>query len=246
MGKGILILGATSSIARGVANAFAERGFSIYLGGRESDELERIASDITVRYNVPTHFSQFDAERYFEHEKFVDDAERVLGGIDGVLIAFGDLGSHSLAIHDFSETHRIIARNYTGACSVLTHIAGRLEKKGSGFIIGIASVAGDRGRQSNYIYGSAKGGFSLFLQGLRNRLYSSGVHVMTVKPGFVDTAMTYGLPGIFLAANPADVGRKIVLAVERRKDVLYIPTFWKWIMGVITAIPEMIFKRLKL
>jgi short-subunit dehydrogenase len=121
-----------------------------------------------------------------------------------------------------------------------------LERQESGFIVGISSVAGDRGRQSNYVYGSAKSGLTAFLQGLRNRLYPSGVHVMTVKPGFVDTAMTFGLPGLFLVANPQDVGEKLAASAEKGKDEVYIPGFWRYIMAIIKSIPERLFKTLKL
>ena len=117
---------------------------------------------------------------------------------------------------------------------------------GNGFIIALSSVAGDRGRQSNYIYGSAKGGLSVFLQGLRNRLFHSGVRVITIKLGFVDTAMTFGLPNLFLVASPQEVGKKIVKAVNRGRNVVYIPWFWRLIMGIICSIPECVFKRLKL
>ena len=125
-------------------------------------------------------------------------------------------------------------------------MAQRFEDKGSGFIIGIGSVAGDRGRQSNYVYGSAKGAFHLFLQGLRNRLSSRGVHVLTVKPGFVDSPMTFGKEGLFLVASPEKVARAILRALKRRRNVIYVPWFWHWIMLIICCIPEFIFKRLKL
>jgi len=115
-----------------------------------------------------------------------------------------------------------------------------------GFIIGISSVAGDRGRQSNYVYGAAKGALSLYLQGLRNRLHPSGVRVITIKPGFVDTAMTYGLPGMFLVASPQAVGESIASSPGKSADVVYLPWFWRYIMLIIKHIPEPIFKRLKL
>jgi decaprenylphospho-beta-D-erythro-pentofuranosid-2-ulose 2-reductase len=140
----------------------------------------------------------------------------------------------------------MVAVNYLGAMSVLDQCANLLATAGAGFIVGISSVAGDRGRQSNYYYGSAKAGLTAYLSGLRNRLSGQGVQVLTVKPGFVDTAMTYGLEGMFLVASPEDVGRQIVRAVEKRRNTVYLPWFWRYIMLIIRHIPEFLFKRLKL
>jgi decaprenylphospho-beta-D-erythro-pentofuranosid-2-ulose 2-reductase len=162
-----------------------------------------------------------------------------------VVLAFGYLGDQ-LAARDFKVGEKIIAANFTGAASILSHCANYFELKKSGFIIGIASVAGDRGRQSNYVYGAAKGALALYLQGLRNRLYVSGVQVITIKPGFVDTAMTYGLPGLFLVASPQYIGERIVNSLEKPADVVYLPWFWRYIMLIIKCIPEPVFKRMKL
>jgi len=148
---------------------------------------------------------------------------------------------------DTSELERTLATNFTGAAIVLSHLANYLEKLDEpAGIIGISSVAGDRGRQSNYVYGAAKGGLSLFLQGLRNRLSTTAVHVLTVKPGFVDTPMTEGLDGLFLVASPERVATDIVRAYESRRDVLYTPWFWRYIMLAVRLIPERLFKKLKL
>jgi short-subunit dehydrogenase len=151
-----------------------------------------------------------------------------------------------LAARDFKSGEKIIVANFTGAASILGYCANFLEQKKHGFIIGISSVAGDRGRQSNYVYGAAKGALSLYLQGLRNRLFASGVRVITIKPGFVDTAMTYGLPGLFLVASPHDIGKRIVAALDKSADVVYLPWFWRYIMLIIKHVPEPIFKRMKL
>ncbi|MGM0593723.1 MAG: SDR family oxidoreductase [Pseudomonadota bacterium] len=242
----VLILGATSAIARGTAAALARRGFPLYLAGRDLPELERDAADLQLRYGVSVHCGPFDAERYAEHGPLLDHVVDTAGPLEGVVVAFGYLGSQQRAAEDFGETLAIVQRNYLGAVSVLDLCARYLEQRGRGFIAGIASVAGDRGRQSNYTYGSAKGAFALYLQGLRNRLASSEVAVLTIKPGFVDTAMTYGMPGLFLVASPQMVGERIVGALERRRDVLYVPWFWRYIMLIIQHIPERIFKRLKL
>jgi decaprenylphospho-beta-D-erythro-pentofuranosid-2-ulose 2-reductase len=141
---------------------------------------------------------------------------------------------------------KIIASNYMGPALLLDRLANLMLPQKQGFIIGIASVAGDRGRQSNFIYGSAKGGFALFLQGLRNRVFREGIRVLTIKPGFVDTAMTYGLSGMFLVAQPDEIGEDIVRSLEKGRDSTYLPRFWRYIMLVIRLIPEKIFKRMGL
>lgn len=242
----VLILGATSAIARSTAAAFAARGYPLYLAGRDEQELERLASDLKIRYQVDVRHGAFDAEDYESHAEFVHRVRGEMGGLYGVLLAFGYLGEQELASRDLRERGAIIARNLSGAVTVIEECAGYLEKDGKGFIIGISSVAGDRGRQSNYIYGAAKGGLSLYLQGLRNRLFRSGVRVVTVKPGFVDTAMTYGMPGLFLVASPEYVGERILRALEKGRDIVYVPWFWRYVMLIIKLIPESIFKKLKL
>jgi len=242
----VLILDATSAIARSAARAFAERGYSLYLAGRDAGELERMASDLRIRYRAEVRYGLFEAGDYDSHARFIGQVKDELGGLKGVLLAFGYLGEQRLAASDSAERLDIIGRNLTGAINLLEPVAALLERQGSGFIIGISSVAGDRGRQSNYIYGAAKGGFTLYLQGLRNRLFPAGVRVLTVKPGFVDTAMTYGMQGLFLVASPEYVGIRIVRALEEGRDVVYLPWFWRYIMLLLKLIPESLFKRLKL
>jgi len=246
MSKSVLVLGASSSIARATALLLADEGYSLYLAGRDLADLERIAADIKVRSQVEVYYGYFDAEEMEGHERFVQKVVDQTGGFQGVLLAFGDYPDQRKALTDFKYARKIIEVNYTGACSILSYCGNYLGAMGNGFIIALSSVAGDRGRQSNYIYGSAKGGLSVFLQGLRNRLFHSGVRVITIKLGFVDTAMTFGLPNLFLVASPQEVGKKIVKAVNRGRNVVYIPWFWRLIMGIICSIPECVFKRLKL
>lgn len=246
MKQTILILGATSAIARSAAMLWARRGHDLYLASRDKSELERISADMMIRYDVVVRHTVFDVEQISQHEVFVERVFREAGEISGVLFACGYLGDQAKAIGDFSEAKKIIDINYTGACSILTYCANALVKQKNGFIAAISSVAGDRGRQSNYVYGSAKGGLSIFLEGLRNRLHALGVHVLTIKPGFVDTAMTYGRTGMFLVASPDAVAEAIVKAVDRRKNVIYVPWFWRAIMGVIKNFPEALMKRGKL
>jgi short-subunit dehydrogenase len=246
MKPSVLILGATSSIARASAQAFAAKGHSLFLAGRDVAELERVALDLQVRFQVMVRCGYFHAEALDDHRSFFEGVLKASGELAGVLLAFGELGEQKRATQEFAEALTIINRNFIGACSILTYCANYFGNLGKGFIIGISSVAGNRGRQSNYVYGAAKGGLSLFLQGLRNRLHHAGVRVITIKPGFVDTAMTFGLPGMFLVADPRKVGKQIVDSLDRSKDIRYIPGFWRYIMLVIEWIPEFIFKRLKL
>jgi len=245
MNDAVLILGATSAIARATASVFAARGDALYLASRDEQELQRIAADLRLRHGVEVHYGLFDAEATDTHDEFFSSVVAVMPSLSGVVLAFGYLGDQQAA-RDFRMGAKVIACNFTGAVSILSHCANYFEKLQRGFIIGIASVAGDRGRQSNYVYGAAKGALSLYLQGLRNRLHASGVRVMTIKPGFVDTAMTYGMPGLFLVASPQSIGERIVAALGKSPDVVYLPWFWRYIMLIIKHIPESIFKRMKL
>jgi short-subunit dehydrogenase len=246
MKQPILILGATSAIAKCAAAIWAQRGHSLFLASHDRAETERIALDLSIRYDVQTRFEAFDITDISSHEAFIIRVKQEMGGIFGMLLACGYLGDQAKAAADFSEAQRIIDVNYTGACSILSRCADMMVAQQYGFIAAISSVAGDRGRQSNYFYGSAKGALSIFLQGLRNRLQSQNIHVLTVKPGFVDTAMTYGRPGMFLVASPNRVAEAVVKGVDKQKNEIYVPWFWRLIMGIICAIPECLFKRLKL
>ncbi|MCB1112487.1 MAG: SDR family oxidoreductase [Chlamydiales bacterium] len=247
MSRAVLVLGATSSIARAACYAFAEKGDDLFLTSRDPEELKRLAADIHVRYpNIAVHHRTFDALKYDTHADFFIDVVRTCPNLEGVLVAFGDLGDQKVAINDFSLAKRTFDINFTGACSILTHCANYFSKKGSGFIIGISSVAGDRGRRGNYIYGASKAALTTFLDGLRNRLYHNGVHVMNVKPGYTDTAMTFSLEGKFLEASPQRIGRAIVKALDRKRNTVYLPWYWRWVMLILKAIPEPLFKRLKL
>lgn len=242
----ILVLGATSAIARATALAFARRGDNVYLAARDTDEVSRIASDLALRCQATILSGYFDATDTDTHELFIRKVVDDLGGLDGVVFAAGSMAEQTEAAKDFSLVKTMVQVNYLGAMSVLNQCASYLKNQRSGFIIGISSVAGDRGRQSNYYYGSTKSAFTVFLAGLRNALQPAGVHVMTVKPGFVDTAMTYGVNGMFLVASPDVVGERIAQAVDKKRDIVYLPWFWRYIMLIIRFIPESIFKRLKL
>lgn len=245
MTKNILILGATSSIARELANTFAAQGHHLFLASRDYSELGRITSDIQIRYNTHVDYAKFDAEDRASHPEFWQHVLEKMGKVDGVVYASGYLEPAQLNT-DFIKLEKIIAINFTGAVSILQLCGNYFAQNKTGFIIGLSSVAGDRARQSNNVYGTAKGALSLYLQGLRNQLAPYHVQVLTVKLGFVDTAMTYGMPGLFLVASPALIAKKIVRALDKKRNIIYLPFFWRYIMLIICNIPEKVFKRLKL
>lgn len=245
MSNTVVIFGPTSAIARATAMSFAKQGYNIYLAGRDDEELKRIAADLMIRFNIKVYQGIFEADKIKTHAKLFDAITKQVDDIAGVVIAFGYM-TNTTEMQDLNNLQKLIAVNFTGAASILTICANYFESRKQGFIIGITSVAGDRGRQSNYVYGAAKGGLNIFLQGLRNRLYPAGVRVITVKPGFVDTAMTFGLPGLFLVASPDSIGEKIAASPKEKSDIIYLPWFWRYIMLIIKSIPEPIFKRLKL
>ncbi len=242
----VLILGATSRVARELAHRYAEAGLAVAVAARDVDEARRITADLAIRREVPAQAYAFDATDFDSHAPLLDAVEDALGPIEVAVVAFGDMGDQEAAQDDFAAARKVIDVNYTGAASICEALAGRMQPRGRGAIIGISSVAGDRGRQSNYFYGSAKGAFTLYLGGLRNRLHGHGVTVLTVRLGFVDTRMTYGMQTGIPIADPAAISRQIVDAVERGADDIYLPRFWRGIMGVIRVIPEKVFKRLSL
>jgi short-subunit dehydrogenase len=210
------------------------------LAARNSSRLNDFSKDITVRTNKIIKTIDLDILDYPSHQGFYDNLdEKPLG----VICAVGYLGEQSTSQTSFDEAHQIIDTNFTGVVSLLNIITNDFEKRKSGFIVGISSVAGDRGRKSNYTYGSAKAALTAYLSGLRNRLYESNVHVMTVKPGFVDTKMTEGmdLPEK-LTAQPEEVAEAIYKAQQKGGNVLYTKWVWRWIMLIIKIIPEWKFK----
>lgn len=242
----IVIFGATSAIAQACARIWAERGDALYLVGRRAERLEAMAGDLEVRGAKKVRFEARDLSDLEAHEAIVDRAAEALGGMDVALIAHGVLGDQTLLQQDASLAAETIALNFVSAASLLTHLANRMETQGAGTLAVISSVAGDRGRQSNYVYGAAKAGLSAFASGLRNRLQKRGVHVLTIKPGFVDTPMTAHVKKGPLFASPESVARGIVRAIDKKRDVLYVPGFWRPIMWLIRGIPERLFKRLPL
>jgi decaprenylphospho-beta-D-erythro-pentofuranosid-2-ulose 2-reductase len=242
----VLIVGATSAIAEAAARIFAERGDALFLVGRNSAALETIAADLRVRGAKDVGVETLDANDLDAHDPMLDRAEQLLGGMDTVLIAYGTLSDQKACERSAALTVKEIGNNAVSVAALLTSIAVRFEQRRAGSIAVISSVAGDRGRQSNYVYGSAKALVTAFLSGLRQRLYKSGVAVITIEPGFVDTPMTAAFRKGFLWAKPQQVAAGIVRAIDRSRAVVYLPGFWRPIMFIIRAIPETLFRRLSL
>jgi decaprenylphospho-beta-D-erythro-pentofuranosid-2-ulose 2-reductase len=242
----ILIVGATSAIAHETAKCFARDGAELYLVGRNSEKLAAVADDLKVRGAKRVETFQLDLVEMERHQELLETAIATLGTLDMLLIAHGTLGDQQLCQQSVAETMREFANNCTSFISFLTISANYFEQQRRGCIAVITSVAGDRGRPSNYVYGTAKAAVSTFLQGLRARLYKSGVAVVTIKPGFVDTPMTAAHKKGLLFAKPRSVGEGIYKAMKQGKDVAYLPWFWRPIMFVVRSIPESLFKRLSL
>lgn len=245
--KKILILGANSAIAKAAARQWAARpNHQLFLVGRDSNKLTALATDLKVKGNPHIYTLAADLTDTSRHESIISDALAHLGGIDLVLIAHGQLGDQKSAEASWTETHKILDVNFLSPASLLTVLANYFEPKKSGHIAVITSVAGDRGRAQNYVYGTAKGGLSIFLSGLRNRLHSAGVQVTDLRLGFVDTPMTTHYKKGALWASPETAASGILAAIDSRRDIAYLPWFWCWIMLVIRNIPEKIFKRMRI
>lgn len=242
----IFIIGATSAIAQAVARRYAAAGATLFLTGRDAGRLQVIADDLKVRGAVAVHSQVLDINDAVGQQQAVEAAWHALGQVDVVLVAHGTLpdqaaceSSPAVAVTEFNT-------NATSTIALLTRIAPRMQAQGQGSIAVISSVAGDRGRASNYLYGSAKAAVTAFLSGLRQRLSREGVNVLTIKPGFVDTPMTEQFKKGLLWASADQVAAGIVRAIEKRRSVAYLPWFWSLIMLVIRSIPETIFRRIKL
>ncbi len=245
--KHLLIIGATSAIAQSAASHFARDGAQLVITGRNTERLSVMASDLKVQGARAVTTITADMTDFARHEEWLKQAIASLDGeLDAVLIAHGSLSDQAACEKSFDLTRRELDTNFLSVVSLTTFLANYFEAKQRGLIAVITSVAGDRGRQSNYIYGTAKGALGIFLQGLRNRLFKSSVGVLTIKPGFVDTPMTASLPKNPLFASAESVGQGIYKAMIKRKDEVYLPGFWRCIMRVIKCIPEFLFKRLKL
>ncbi len=240
----VLILGAHSDIGRALARAYAASGRPVLLAARNAARLESDANDIRIRHEVEVQVVEADVLDVPSHSGILD---RLVPFPDTVVTVVGLLGDQIAARHDPQAAERIMRTNYSDLALLVGEIANRMEPRGTGTIIGISSVAGERGRASNYVYGSAKAGYTAFLSGLRNRFNGTAIRVITVKPGFVDTSMTEGmkLPPA-LTAQPEEVAQAILRADAGKRDVVYVEPIWQIIMLIIKLLPERIFKRLKL
>lgn len=244
--KTIVIFGATSAIAKAVARIYAKEGNALFLVGRNAEQTQTLASDLKVRGAKEVAYAVADLAKLEQHPSLIATIKQTFPKIDIALIAHGVLPKQDECNQEVAKTIDAMMVNFLSPVSLLTLLANEMQAQGAGAIAVISSVAGDRGRQSNYVYGAAKGGLSLFLQGLRNRLHSKGVAVTTIKPGFVDTPMTAAFKKGALWATPEQIANGIVKAIEKRHDEVYLPAFWKGIMFIIRQIPESIFKRLSL
>ncbi|WP_238370544.1 SDR family oxidoreductase [Heliomarina baculiformis] len=245
MTKGpVLILGATSDMAQAVARSYAALGHPLQLAARRPEALEKLKADLELRHSVPVSLHAFDVLDTGSHPAFIE----TLPALPEIAIcAVGMMGEQVENEQDMAAAAQVMRSNYEGPATILALLANRFDARGSGQIVGISSVAGLRGRATNYVYGSAKAGFTAFLSGLRNRFAKRNVHVLTVLPGFVATRMTEGmdLPPR-LTAEPEEVAEAIVKALSKGRNVIYVRKIWWLIMAIITSIPEAIFKKLRI
>ena len=239
-----LVLGATSDIGRAIARALAQAGWQLQLAARDSERLQREAADIGTRSAAPVQTLVFDA---LAPAADADWLATLAPLPDLAVCVIGLLGDQQQSERDAEAAARVMRSSYEAPALLLGALAARFAERGSGVLVGVSSVAGERGRASNYVYGSAKAGFTAYLSGLRARLATTGVHVVTVKPGFVRTRMTEGmaLPRA-LTATPEAVGKAVERAVRKRQDVVFVLPIWRLIMLAIRHLPERLFKRVRL
>jgi decaprenylphospho-beta-D-erythro-pentofuranosid-2-ulose 2-reductase len=242
----VLIIGATSAIAEATARLYAARGARLFLVARDSTRLTDIAEDLRIRGAADVGHATLDVNQLQAHAGVLEQAWKHLGSFDVVLIAHGTLPDQAECDRSVETSLAEFATNGTSTITLMATLASRMETQRRGVLMVISSVAGDRGRQSNYLYGAAKAAVSTFASGLRQRLAKSGVNVVTIKPGFVDTPMTRDFRKGPLWATPDAVARGIMRAADRGSSVVYLPWFWSPIMLIIRHIPEFIFKRIKL
>ncbi len=244
--KKILIIGAASAVAQETARCYAAEGAEFFLVGRTEDKLRTLAADLRVYGAARTEAFRLDLNDFERHPAMLAAARQALGHIDLALIAHGSLPDQCACEQSVPLTVQEFSTNGLSVIALATLLGQYFEQERRGCLAVISSVAGDRGRQSNYVYGAAKGAVSIFLQGLRNRLYPAGVQVLTITPGFIDTPMTAALPKNPLYASARQVGEGIHAAVAKGWDIAYLPWYWRFIMMIIKGIPEGLFKRLKL
>tara|TARA_Y100001936_G_C15852969_1_gene548300 strand:+ start:74 stop:811 length:738 start_codon:yes stop_codon:yes gene_type:complete len=238
--KSVLILGALSDIAKSIAQKYGENGYNLHLAARKIDDLKIHSTDLKIRYDINIDIYELDLLKTETHKNFIKNLKEIPSI---VICAVGLLGDQKENENDSEIREKVLRTNYEGPVNIFSDFANIFENQGYGTIVGISSVAGERGKASNYIYGSAKAGFTTFLSGLRNRLAKKNVHVLTVLPGTVYTKMTLGLklPKMF-TSSPDKVANDIYNAVNKKKNVIYTMKIWRLIMLIIKCIPEGIFK----
>ncbi|WP_108482708.1 SDR family NAD(P)-dependent oxidoreductase [Oceaniglobus ichthyenteri] len=238
-----ILVGATSSMARAMARMLATRGDALILAGRDMQDMATTAADCELRGAPFARVMAFDARQPDTFQPIIDALD---DRIVNAAVFVGSMPDQAEIDADPGLIDGTVIDSFSGPARFLQLLAPEIEARGAGVVVGVGSVAGDRGRVGNYVYGAAKAGFHTYLSGLRNRLTRSGGHVVTVKPGFADTAMTWGIEGMFLVAPPEKVAADILKAVEKKRDVIYTPFFWRYIMLIIRAIPERIFKKMSI
>ncbi len=242
----LLIVGATSAIAHAVARLYAQEGAELFLAARDAEKLAAVADDLRARGAARVERFTFDADDPDRQGALVEAVGAAFPRLDAALVAYGTLPDQAAVERDADAVVAAFTTNATSVIALMARLGEVMERQGAGTLAVISSVAGDRGRPSNYVYGAAKGAVSLFAQGLRARLAKKGVHVVTIKPGFVDTPMTAHLPKNPLFASPEAVAAKIRNAMRRGTPVVYAPGFWRPVMAGIRAIPERVFRRMSL
>jgi short-subunit dehydrogenase len=243
---GVAIFGATSAIAQSVARLYAAEGARFFLAGRNAERLHVVAGDLRVRGAAEVHVHAADFADLATCAPLCIEAARALGAIDVALVAHGTLPDQDACERDDAALREAIAVNFTSYACLLTQVANVLEAQGHGSLAAIGSVAGDRGKRRNYVYGAAKAGIAVLLEGLMGRLARAGVHVTLVKPGFVDTPMTASFDKGLLWTSPERAARAIVRAIRARRTTVYVPWFWRWIMAALRVVPQRLFARLDL
>jgi len=243
--KTILIVGANSAIAKATARIYAEQQFALYLLARDPAQLASQKADLELRGAHSVECAPFDANDFDSHKELIEKALSSLGHFDIVLISHGSLPDQVACENSFNDAMAAFNVNALSVISLLNYVTNPMRIRGEGCIAVITSVAGDRGRQSNFVYGASKAMVSTYLQGLRGRLFPHNVSVVDIKPGFVDSPMTAHLPKGALWAQPEQIAQSIVRAIAKKRSTIYAPGFWRVIMFIVRSIPEIIFKRLK-
>ncbi|MBL8837787.1 MAG: SDR family NAD(P)-dependent oxidoreductase [Alphaproteobacteria bacterium] len=240
-----LVLGGSSAIARSFARAAAGDGADLLLAGRDRDDLDLSAADLRIRTQRRVEVVDFDALDFDSHAGTIRRAKEFAGdGTLNIFLAFGFMPLQEEINASRDLARRVVDINYTAVVSLLQEAAPIFEAQKRGAVVVVGSVAGDRGRPKNYVYGSAKAAVAAFMQGYRGRMFRAGVTVTTVKPGIIDTAMTWGLPGVKGGASPDIVAKDSLAAAKKGREVIYTPWPWRYIMAIVKAIPERVFKRL--